>query len=74
VGGAVRAEERAENVVKALRDATRRAVQDPDFKTAMEKIQTPIAYLDAEEFREWWGRDAQTLAAVIKRIGRIETK
>jgi len=63
-----------ENVVKVLRQATRQAVQDPEFKTAMEKIQTPIAYLDADEFREWWERDAQTLAAVIKRIGRIETK
>ena len=63
-----------ERVVKALREATRQAVQDPEFKTAMEKIQTPIAYLDAGEFREWWERDARTLAAVIKRIGRIETK
>ncbi len=63
-----------ENVVKVLRGAARQAVQDPDFKTAMEKIQTPIAYLEADEFREWWVRDAQTLAAVIKRIGRIETK
>ena len=63
-----------ENVVKVLRQATRQAVQDPEFKTAMEKIQTPIAYLDADEFREWWERNAQTLAAVIKRIGRIETK
>lgn len=63
-----------ENVVKVLREAVRQAVQDPEFKTAMEKIQTPIAYLDADEFREWWERDAQTLAAVIKRIGRIETK
>jgi tripartite-type tricarboxylate transporter receptor subunit TctC len=63
-----------ENVVKVLREATRQAAQDPEFKTAMEKIQTPIAYLDADEFREWWERDARTLAAVIKRIGRIETK
>ncbi|KRT67288.1 MAG: bug43 protein [Candidatus Rokubacteria bacterium CSP1-6] len=63
-----------ENVVKMLREATRQAVQDPDFRTAMEKIQTPIAYLDADEFREWWERNARTLAAVIKRIGRIETK
>lgn len=63
-----------ENVVKVLREATRQAVQDPDFRTAMEKIQTPIAYLDADEFRGWWERDARTLAAVIKRMGRIETK
>jgi len=60
--------------LKTLRDATRQAVQDPEFKTAMEKIQTPIAYQDADEFRAWWDRDAQTLAAVVKRIGRVEQK
>ena len=62
------------SVVKALRDATRQAVQDPEFRNAMEKIQTPIAHSDGEEFRAWWERDAQMLAGVIKRIGRIESK
>ena len=38
-------------VVKALRDAVRQSVQDPEFKSAMEKAQTPIAYQDADEFR-----------------------
>jgi tripartite-type tricarboxylate transporter receptor subunit TctC len=60
--------------LKTLRDATRQAVQDPEFKSAMDKIQTPIAYQDADEFRAWWDRDAQTLAAVVKRIGRVEQK
>ena len=62
------------SVVGTLREATRQAVQDPDFKNAMEKIQTPIAHSDGEEFRAWWDRDAQMLAGVIKRIGRIESK
>jgi tripartite-type tricarboxylate transporter receptor subunit TctC len=57
-----------------LRDAARKAVQDPEFKTAMEKIQTPIAYLDADEFKAWWDQEAKVLADVIKRIGRVETK
>jgi tripartite-type tricarboxylate transporter receptor subunit TctC len=57
-----------------LRNAARQAVQDPEFKTAMEKIQTPVAYQDADEFNAFRERDAQTLAAVIKRIGKIETK
>jgi tripartite-type tricarboxylate transporter receptor subunit TctC len=61
-------------VVKALRDATRQAVQDPEFRSAMEKAQTPIAYQDADEFRAWWDADAARLAAVIKRIGRVEAK
>lgn len=62
------------NVVKVLRNATRQAVQDAEFRNTMEKIQTPIAYQDADEFRAWWDRDAQILADVIKRIGKIESK
>jgi len=62
------------SVVKVLRDATRQVVQDPEFKGMMEKIKTPIAYQDADEFKAWWDRDAKTLAAVIKRIGKVETK
>jgi tripartite-type tricarboxylate transporter receptor subunit TctC len=62
------------DVVKVLRDAARQAAHDREFNNAMEKIQTPIAYQDADEFRAWWDRDAQTLAGVIKRIGKIESK
>src|SRR6267142_497360 len=57
-------------VVKALRDAVRQSVQDPEFRSAMEKAQTPIAYQDADEFKAWWDKDAQTLAEVVKRIGK----
>lgn len=61
-------------VVKTLRDAVRHAVQDPEFKNTLDKADTEVAYLDADEFKKFWDRDAATLAAVIKRIGRIETK
>jgi tripartite-type tricarboxylate transporter receptor subunit TctC len=61
-------------VVKTLRDAVRQAVDSPEFKAAMEKIETPIAYLDAPEFQRFWEKDAKMLAAAIKRIGRVEIK
>ena len=61
-------------VFATLRDATRRAVQDPQFRSAMDKVETPIAYQDADEFRAWWDADARRLAAVIKQIGRVEPK
>jgi tripartite-type tricarboxylate transporter receptor subunit TctC len=61
-------------VVKTLREAIKQAVEDAQFKSAMEKIQTPISYKDGDEFRTWWDTDAARLAEVIKRIGRIETK
>jgi tripartite-type tricarboxylate transporter receptor subunit TctC len=61
-------------VLKALREATRQAVADADFKAAMDKAQTPIAYQDADEFKAWWDHDAAMLAPVIKKIGKIEAK
>jgi tripartite-type tricarboxylate transporter receptor subunit TctC len=61
-------------VVKALREATRQAVQDPEFRSAMEKVQTPIAYQDADEFKAFWDRDAARLAEVVRKIGRVEDK
>jgi len=61
-------------VVTTLRDAVRRAVQFPEFKAAAEKVQTPIAYQDADEFRAFWDADARKLAAIIKQIGKVETK
>jgi tripartite-type tricarboxylate transporter receptor subunit TctC len=62
------------NVVQTLRDATRKAVQDPDFKGAMDKAKTPIAYQDADEFKAWWDEDARRIAAAIRAIGRVEAK
>ena len=61
-------------VVKTLREATRQAVSDPEFRSAMDKVQTPIAYQDTDEFKAWWDRDAATLAEVVKKIGRVEQK
>jgi tripartite-type tricarboxylate transporter receptor subunit TctC len=57
-----------------LRETVRRAVQDPEFKAAMDKIQVPIAYQDGDEFRAWWDSDAARLAEVIKAIGKVEMK
>jgi tripartite-type tricarboxylate transporter receptor subunit TctC len=61
-------------VMKALREAVRQAVEDPAFKSALEKVQSPLAYQDADEFRAWWDADAARLAEAVKRIGRVEAK
>jgi tripartite-type tricarboxylate transporter receptor subunit TctC len=61
-----------EPVLRTLRDATRQAVGDPDFKSAMEKLSTPVAYLDAPEFQRFWADDARRLAEAVRRVGRIE--
>jgi len=59
-------------VMKGIRDSVRQAVNTTEFKTAMEKLQTPIAYLDAPEFQKFWDKDAKMLADAIKRVGKLE--
>ena len=61
-------------VMKVLRETVGKAVHDPEFKAAMEKVQVPVIYKDAEEFQAWWDAEATRLAEVIKRIGKVETK
>jgi tripartite-type tricarboxylate transporter receptor subunit TctC len=61
-------------VMKVLRDTMRKVVADPDFKSAMEKLQTPVAYLDAPEFQKFWDKDAAMLAAAVQKVGKVEEK
>ena len=60
--------------MKVLRDAARQAVQDPDFKAQMDKVNSPIHYLDAPDFHKFWMADAKRLAAVVKVVGKVEDK
>ena len=59
-------------VVKTVRETVKQAVNTAEFKSAMEKIETPIAYLDAPEFQNFWDKDAKMLAEAIKRVGKVE--
>jgi tripartite-type tricarboxylate transporter receptor subunit TctC len=61
------------SVIKILRDATRQAVKEPEVVGAHAKLDTPIAYMDADEFNVWWAQDAARLALVVKKIGKVES-
>jgi tripartite-type tricarboxylate transporter receptor subunit TctC len=61
------------HVIKILRDATRQAVKEPEVVGAHAKLETPIAYMDADEFNAWWAQDAARLALVVKKIGKVES-
>jgi len=61
-----------EPVLKVLREATAKAVQAPEFKSAMEKMETPISYLDAPEFKKFWDKDANRLIKAVRNIGKVE--
>ena len=61
-------------VVKVIRDAVRVAVADPDFTGALQKISATVAYLDLPEFQKFVADETRAMAAVVKRIGRVEEK
>ena len=61
-------------VVDRLRAVVREAANSPDFKSTMEKVQTPVAYLDAPAFRTYWERDAARLKVALEKIGKVAEK
>lgn len=63
-----------DSVIKVLRDATRTAVASAEFKKAMKNLNSPIVYKDAPEFNKYWRDDATRLAAIVKMVGKVETK
>ena len=63
-----------EPVLAKLRTATREAVNDPGFKSAMEKLETPIAFRQGDEFQKFFDADAKRLAEGVRRVGKIEEK
>ncbi len=61
-------------VVARLREAVRAAVNEAEFRGAMDKVATPISYLDAPEFQKFWDHDARRLAVALEKIGRVEDR
>ena len=57
-----------------LREAVRAAVADPLFAGAMEKVQTPVSYLDAPEFGKFLAIDAARLKVAVEKIGKVAEK
>jgi tripartite-type tricarboxylate transporter receptor subunit TctC len=61
-------------VLDRLRAAVREAATSGEFKGAMEKVSTPVNYLDAPAFRTYWERDAARLKVALEKIGKVEEK
>jgi tripartite-type tricarboxylate transporter receptor subunit TctC len=59
-------------VLATLRRGSREVMQDPEFRSAMEKLRAPIVYKDADEFQAYLDVDAKRLSAVIQKIGKVE--
>jgi tripartite-type tricarboxylate transporter receptor subunit TctC len=63
-----------EPVLERLREAARAAVGEPEFTAAMDKLQTPIAFKQGDEFQRFFDADARRLAEGVRKVGRIEDK
>ena len=61
-------------VLARLREAVRLAANSEEFKSAMDKVSTPVSYLDAPEFQKYWDADAKRLAVALEKIGKVEEK
>ena len=63
-----------EPVLAKLRAAARESMNDPEFKSAMDKMETPVTFKQGEEFQKFFDADAKRLAEGVRRVGRIEEK
>src|SRR5260370_28706673 len=61
-------------VIQKLKTAVKDAATSEGFKAAMERVSTPVAYLDAPEVAKYWERDAARLKAAVEKIGKGEEK
>jgi tripartite-type tricarboxylate transporter receptor subunit TctC len=59
-------------VHKILTEATRKAMDAPAFKSAMEKMRTPIVYMAPDEFQKYWDQETQRLVAIVRHIGKVQ--
>jgi tripartite-type tricarboxylate transporter receptor subunit TctC len=63
-----------EPVLVKLREAARVGVADPEFKSAMDKLETPISFKQGAEFQKFFDADAHRLAEGVRKVGRVEQK
>jgi tripartite-type tricarboxylate transporter receptor subunit TctC len=63
-----------EATMRTLRESAAKVAADPEFISAMNKLETPVVYKDAPEFKTFWDRDAKRLAEAVRRVGRVEDK
>jgi len=61
-------------IVMKLRQAVRDAATSAEFAASMDKVSTPVSYLDAPEFQKYWERDAARLKVALEKIGKVEEK
>lgn len=59
-------------VHNVLVDANKKAMENPAFRSAMEKMKTPIVYMGPDEFQKYWDNETKRLNAVVQYIGKVQ--
>ena len=59
-------------IVARLRDAARTAANDAKVQQVISGAGSPVLYLDAPEFRQFWDQDAKKMVEAVRAIGRID--
>lgn len=55
-----------------LREVSRKVAQDPEFKRAMDGMNTPIDYRDGADFQAFLDADGKRLSQTIRRMGKTQ--
>ena len=64
--------ETPDSIVGRLREAARAAGADAKVREVLLKAGSPVLFQDAPDFQKYVDADAQKMADVVKRIGKIE--
>ncbi len=59
-------------ITETLRAAAKMAANDPRVKSVLDGTGSPIQYLDAPEFKNYWDLDAKKMSDIVKKIGKVE--
>jgi tripartite-type tricarboxylate transporter receptor subunit TctC len=61
-----------DDIVVRLRAAAKKAAADPAVVQTINRAGSPIEYLDAPEFQNYWNADAALMTEAVKKIGKVE--
>ena len=60
-----------DEIIKTLREETRKAVATEQFAKAIENIGDVVAYLDQPDFAKFWDEDAKRVEDAVHSIGKV---
>ena len=61
-----------EPIVQKLRAAAEAAAKDPKVRDTIQQAGSPVLYLDAPQFQQYWDADAAKMTEAVRKIGKVE--